>query len=292
MIETAEVVPAPQASSPVHDVPDDLCDAHSHVFGPPDRFVPAHAPAYALPNAHAEQHSKVRRKISAMRSVLIQPAPYGTNPAAILDAIAKRPHALRGVAAADLDENEDTLRSWVSAGIVGLRYSQMSRPGMGPYPGSVSFEVLQAMGPMLTSIGMQAHLWGKASDLVEWLPRLTKFRVPIVLDHMGVPDADAGANGAEFQELLSIIRQENVWVKLTACRVGKAIDNFASARGFHDAYLNAIPERLIWGSDWPYVRMSPAPDAGKMLDLFCAWTPDKSLRDDVLVSNPARLFEF
>ncbi|WP_429000455.1 amidohydrolase family protein [Stenotrophomonas maltophilia] len=38
--------------------------------------------------------------------------------------------------------------------------------------------------------------------------------------------------------------------------------------------------------------MVPAPDAGRMLDLFFQWTPDEAARRRILVDNPARLYGF
>ncbi len=35
-----------------------------------------------------------------------------------------------------------------------------------------------------------------------------------------------------------------------------------------------------------------APDVGVMLDLFQAWVPDASVRQKILVDNPARLYRF
>jgi predicted TIM-barrel fold metal-dependent hydrolase len=34
------------------------------------------------------------------------------------------------------------------------------------------------------------------------------------------------------------------------------------------------------------------PDAGHLLDLFQAWTPDAATRERILVHNPARLYDF
>ena len=44
---------------------------------------------------------------------------------------------------------------------------------------------------------------------------------------------------------------------------------------------------------WPHPRMEGAmPDAGHLLDLFNAWTPDDAIRRRILVDNPARLYDF
>ena len=55
----------------------------------------------------------------------------------------------------------------------------------------------------------------------------------------------------------------------------------------------ANPDRLVWGSDWPYVRMGDlTPGAGHLLDLFRDWVGDAGLVRRVLVDNPAALYGF
>jgi 2-pyrone-4,6-dicarboxylate lactonase len=77
------------------------------------------------------------------------------------------------------------------------------------------------------------------------------------------------------------------------CRVSRAKPDYPDARPLHDALVAANPDRLLWGSDWPYVRMGdPTPDAGRLLDLFQAWVGDAELARRILVDNPAALYGF
>ena len=63
------------------------------------------------------------------------------------------------------------------------------------------------------------------------------------------------------------------------------------ARG--EISMCANPDALLWGSDWPYVRMDDkSPDAGALLDLFHDWVPDAAVRQRILVDNPAALYGF
>jgi predicted TIM-barrel fold metal-dependent hydrolase len=59
----------------------------------------------------------------------------------------------------------------------------------------------------------------------------------------------------------------------------------------------------LWGTDWPHTNsnsglsataLSPAisVDDAHMLNLFATWVPDKTLRQQILVDNPRRLYEF
>jgi len=71
------------------------------------------------------------------------------------------------------------------------------------------------------------------------------------------------------------------------------IPDYPDARPFHEALVNANPEQVMWGTDWPHPRLEKdMPDDGHLLDLFNAWTPDTALRRKILVENPARLYGF
>jgi 2-pyrone-4,6-dicarboxylate lactonase len=55
--------------------------------------------------------------------------------------------------------------------------------------------------------------------------------------------------------------------------------------------LAANPDQLVWGSDWPHVRMTEQmPDDAHLVDLCLEWTGDDELVRKVLVDNPARLY--
>ena len=139
-------VPAPGAGVPGWTLPPDACDAHFHVFGPHDRFRPTARPVYALPEATPQVAATLRKTLGLTRGVLVQPAPYGSNPDAMLSAIADAPDTLRGIAVADPGIDTGTLQRWRAAGIVGLRFVEMRAPDGSRYPGSVGFDAVGGAG--------------------------------------------------------------------------------------------------------------------------------------------------
>ncbi len=57
--------------------------------------------------------------------------------------------------------------------------------------------------------------------------------------------------------------------------------------------VEAAPERLVWGSDWPHVIVKTAmPNDGDLFDIFSRWVPDAAMRRRILVDNPAQLYGF
>ncbi|MBR0784756.1 amidohydrolase family protein [Bradyrhizobium iriomotense] len=285
-------IPAPPASAPSRALPPDACDAHSHVFGPFDRFPPIERSVYALPEASPEIHAAIRRAIGAARGVLTQPAPYANDPGAMLAAIAGAPQTLRGVAVTNDSIDDATLERWRAGGIVGLRFTEMRTPSGERYPGSVGFPALRALAPRMREIGMHAQLWANASQLAEHLPVLLRLGVPLVIDHMGTPDPREGPDGPAFARIVDLLADGALWIKLVICRLSAGGSDLARIRPLHDRLVERASHRLVWGSDWPYVRIQPAPDAGHFADLVQDWIQDAELIRRILVVNPAQLYDF
>ena len=56
--------------------------------------------------------------------------------------------------------------------------------------------------------------------------------------------------------------------------------------------MNAAPERLVWGSDWPHPTATVTPDDAVLFDLLAEWAPDERTRRRILVENPESLYGF
>ncbi len=100
-------------------------------------------------------------------------------------------------------------------------------------------------------------------------------------------DVTKGIHDPAFQALLRLLASGDIWVKLTVCRVSKTLPNdYSDVRPFHDALVRENPERLLWGSDFPFVRMEDRmPDLGRLIELFLDWTPAEACRQ-ILVEIP------
>ena len=78
-------------------------------------------------------------------------------------------------------------------------------------------------------------------------------------------------------------------------------DGFLRSGPFNE--VDAAPNRLVWGSDWPHIwpqpggpngksKNPPMPNDGDLFDTFVRWVPDEKLRQRILVDNPAELYDF
>lgn len=288
-----ETVDPRMPETPRNRLPPGACDSHAHVFGPYERFPLAHASSYAPPLAPRALHRRMLDTLGATRGVLVQPAPYGADAAALLDALEAGNGSLRGVAAADAATPVEQLQALYDGGVRALRFVEMRTPTGAPFAGSVGVDQLLQMAPTMRRIGLHAQLWAPIDDYPHLLPRIRATGIDVVLDHMACVKPERGVEDPAFQHVLQALRDGSVWVKLTLCRVSTQAPDYSDARPFHDALVAANPARLLWGSDWPFVRMGEnSPDAGALLDLFHAWVPHVPTRQQILVDNPAALFGF
>jgi 2-pyrone-4,6-dicarboxylate lactonase len=293
MSAPVETVAPRMPTAPHHALPAGACDSHAHVFGPYDTFPLAHASSYAPPLAPAALHRAMLDTIAAARGVLVQPAPYGIDAAALLDAIAAGNGRLRGIAVVDATASEADLQALYDGGVRGLRFVEVRAPNGMPYAGSVGVDQLLKMAPAMRRIGLHAQLWAPIELYADLLPQLRAAGVAAVLDHMACIKTVRGVDDPAFQAVLEALRNGGAWVKLTLCRVSTQAPGYADARPFHDALVAAAPTQLLWGSDWPYVRMGEnSPDVGVLLDQFHAWVPNPATRQQILVDNPAALYGF
>lgn len=262
-------------------------DCHAHLFGPYARYPLAADRSYTPPEAVVSQYLAVLSRLGLSHGVLVHPSAYGDDFSLLFDALAQQPN-LRGVIVA----RPGTLPSLATLRGKGVRAARFShRSGSGAnFAGSASFDDLLAMAPALAEAGLHAELWTDCKVLPDIADHLRALPVPVVVDHMGGFDVNAGVDDPGFRCLLSLVESGRVWVKLCAYRNLLAAPDFELGKPFHDALLQANPQRLLWGSDWPHLRVTPAPAAADLLDVFKRWAAGDALVAQILVHNPVALY--
>jgi len=287
-------LPPREVTRPKVPPPPNACDAHAHVFGPADRFPYADDRSYTPPDAPLPKYLGMLDAIGFTRGVLVQGSAHGHDNSAMLDALARRPDRVRGVAVADENVTAQTLREWNKTGVRGLRFNHFFRGGQLHYRGGVPLTVAEKHASVMAELGWHLQLWIDVKDLPDTIPVLKKIGLPVVIDHMGRTDARAGTGTDGFKSLLRCVGEGWCWAKLSgAHRLSLNAPDYPDARPFHEALVNANPERLVWGGDWPHPRVEgEMPDAGHLFELFRQWTPDEATRERVLVANPAKLYGF
>jgi 2-pyrone-4,6-dicarboxylate lactonase len=289
--------PDPQPEKLFAALPPGACDCHAHIFGPADRFPYAGGRGYTPPDAPLESYLALLDTLGFERGVVVQGNAHGYDNRAILDAVARVPQRLRGVAITDTRVDAAELRRWHGLGIRGLRFHVFHPEHRPSYVRGVGLDVFEVFQPIMYELGWHMQVWLDWRVLPELAPILRKIAttMPVVIDHMAGFDAQVGVADSGFQTLLRLVGDGECWVKLSgAYRCSQAYPDYPDAGVLHAALLAANPERLLWGSDWPHPQIDAAvmPNDGRLVNLFLRWTPDAAQRETILVRNPALLYGF
>jgi len=262
-------------------------DCHAHLFGPYDRFPLAPERSYTPPEALEAQYLALLARLGLSNGVLVHASAYGDDHSLLLHALAVQP-ALRGVVVVR-PGSPLALSGLRVQGVRGARFSHRSAAGAN-FAGSATFDDLRALAPGLAEAGLHAELWTDCKALPGIASEIKALPVPVVIDHMGGFDVDAGVDEPGFRTLLDLLGSGKVWVKLCAYRNLLNTPDRQAGRPFQQKLVEANPERLLWGSDWPHLRVTPAPDAAQLLALFKDWAGSESLVRQVLATNPEVLY--
>ena len=262
-------------------------DCHAHLFGPYDRFPLAAERSYTPPEAVESQYLALLARLGLANGVLVHPSAYGDDHSLLLHALATQP-ALRGVVVVR-PGSPLALAGLRERGVRGARFSHRSGAGAN-FAGSASFDDLRELAPALAEAGVHAELWTDCKALPAIAAELQQLPVPVVIDHMGGFDVNAGIDDPGFRTLLDLLTSGKVWVKLCAYRNLLNAPDWEAGRLFQQKMIEANPERLVWGSDWPHLRVTPVPDATQLLTMFKDWAGSQAVANQVLRINPESLY--
>jgi predicted TIM-barrel fold metal-dependent hydrolase len=281
--------PDPNTKKPRFAMLPKACDAHCHVFGPAAVFPYAPERSYTPPDAPKEGLAALYRILGIERSVIVQASCHGTDNRAMLDAIAGSGGRYRGVAIVDDGFTDKDYRALHEGGIRAVRFNFVKH--LGGMPDMAVFRrVLERIEPL----GWHLILHLDAADIVELTDMIRTLRVPFVIDHMGRVKAGDGLEQTPFKALLELMKLETCWVKVCGSeRVSTAGPPFHDAIPFAKALIEAAPDRVLWGTDWPHPNIAKhMPNDGDLVDLVPLMAPDERLQRKLLVENPARLYGF
>jgi predicted TIM-barrel fold metal-dependent hydrolase len=278
--------PHPDPGKPRFVLPAGACDTHCHVFGPAARFPYATERRYTPPDAPAEKLAALHRHLGISRAVLVQASVHGVDNSAMLDAIARDPANLRGVAMVDAEISDADLERLHAGGVRAVRYNFVRHLG-----GTPDIAAITRMAQRIAPLGWHLVLHLDAEDLVEHEGFLRKLKLPFVIDHMGRVVAREGLEQAPFKRLLDLLGNDLAWVKVSGSeRVSSTLGDYADAMPFAAALVAAAPDRVLWGTDWPHPNVREMPDDGRLVDLIPRIAHDEALRAKLLVDNPTRLY--
>jgi predicted TIM-barrel fold metal-dependent hydrolase len=274
------------------------CDAHFHVFGPADRYPHGGVNEnlrYAPPLAPLSEFLELSKHLGFERFVFVQPSAYGRDNRCMLDAMREVGIArCRGIV--DVDENapDALLAEMHAVGVRGVRINVSPVKPSAPGFSDTMRPRIERLDARCAELGWQLDFLGPGWLTEELLPVFARLRVPFTIAHMGMFRAENGAQQPGFQKLLDFLRNGHgrAWVKLTGTYRMATLPTLADAAPMARALIEAAPDRLIWGSDYPHLSFADKVGSVQLFNLIADWAPDEATRRKILVDNPAALFGF
>ncbi len=279
----------PSPSKPAFVPPPGAVDAHCHVFGPGDVFPYAPSRKYTPCDGSKDQLWALRKHLGFSRSVIVQATCHGADNRALVDAIAHSNGTARGVATVKRDITDGELARLHEQGVRGVRFNFVKRLADRLDPDELS-EIAARIAPL----GWHIVIYFVAEELAELSDFFLSLPAPLVVDHMGTPDVAEPADGPGFDRFVAFMAaRDDIWCKVTCPeRLSKlGPPAYEDVVPFGRRIVEAYPDRVLWGTDWPHPNMKThTPDEGQLVDFIPKIAPTAELQRRLLVDNPMRLY--
>jgi predicted TIM-barrel fold metal-dependent hydrolase len=273
-------------------LPKGAIDTHVHVFAPgyalsPDRgYNPPYSTLADLRHLHAT--------LGIDRVVFTQPSVYGSDNSAILDGMAAlnaaTPNRARAVVAITMDIGDEALAALDAAGARGVRLNTDNKGGM-----PIGFDQIGELEARIRPFGWHIEWLFPGKDIVALMPVFAGIKVPMSIGHFAYQPAAAGVTAKGFQALLELMRRGNTWIKISGANRVSATDlpPYDDVKPMAHALIEAAPERIMWGTDWPHPnKYAVNPNDGDLVDAFGDWVTDEDMRRKIMVDTPAKFYRF
>jgi predicted TIM-barrel fold metal-dependent hydrolase len=272
------------------------CDGHFHVFGPAGRYPYNESDLrYAPPHAPVEDFLALAGKLGLERFVFVQPSAYGRDNRCMLDAMREVGiKKCRGIV--DLDESapDAEIERLKKLGVLGVRINVSPVQRYGAGLAAKLLPRIERLAARCAEIGWQLDFLTPGWLTSELMPTLGKLDVDFALAHFGMFLAKDGVKQPGFRQLLDLLRRSEgrCWVKLTGVYRMSVAEGFTDVAPMARALIEAAPERVIWGSDYPHLSFADKVGSVDLWNLLGQWAPEEATRRRILVDNPQQLFKF
>ena len=273
-------------------LPKGSIDTHVHVFEPGYRLSPARG--YSPPHSTLADLEHLHATLGIERVVFTQPSVYGTDNSAILDAMNElngaTPDRARCVIAVDMSIADDEIAALDATGVRGVRLNTDNKGGM-----PIRLAEIPELAARIRSFGWHIEFLFPGKDMVELMPVLKGLGVPVSIAHFAYQPATAGVNAPGFRALVEIARAGNTWIKISGANRVSASDlpPYDDVKPMAHALIEAAPERIMWGTDWPHPNKYVVnPNDGDLVDAFGDWVSDERMRRRIMVETPAAFYRF
>lgn len=243
-----------------------------------------------MPSATIEVALQLHKKLGIERGVIVQATTYGSDHQVVLDGLSIAGPAYRGCAnALALLECDDAYIAKLDA--AGVRGARFNRQGLGISMSKNDFERAVAR---IRELGWYAKFQPEATGIMDQLTMFDKLDIPVMIDHMGRPDPQENTTSRTLQALIELLKRGNFWIMLSLTeKISRTGHPWDDVLPIAHAYIDAAPDRIVWGSDWPHpVSIKQPPNEGDLMEQAYRYAGSQEMVRKILVDNPAAFFGF
>ncbi|HTV78704.1 MAG TPA: amidohydrolase family protein [Steroidobacteraceae bacterium] len=247
-----------------------LVDSHAHIW---EADMPFAANAWTRPAYvyTAEQFLADMHDAGVRYGVVAAASLFGTYNDYTIRSL-RRYGNLRGTAILDPAVDPYTLAAMRADGIVGCRLQWFM---LDPLP-DIRGEIFQRFCRRLRDLGMHLHLNIEGSRMTGVARALAGTGVRLVIDHFGWHDPGPRLQARSYQDMLRLMEAGNVWIKLASGF--RRPDRDLPAQYTQDLLSRFGTEKLLWGSDSPFVGHEHAATYRSVVEDLHYAVPDEATR--------------
>ena len=262
-------------------VPYPLVDSHAHLFtrAMPLNDRPRHRPAYEFT---LEDYLATLDAHGVAYGVIAAASPWSDYNDYTIDSVRGNAR-LRGTVIVSPGVEKYILEFMDRDGIVGVRLPLIGLPEL---PDLQSFEY-RRLFRRLANLDWHVHVHIDGARLPQVLPVLLDSGVKIVIDHLGRVAPEDCPDGEAFRAMVAAVKGGRTWIKASgphrvreATRVLQLL-----AREIGD-------DRLVWGSDCPFVGEESKISYAQTIDWLRDALPDAASQRKVMSDNGLELYGF
>ncbi|MDE0590026.1 amidohydrolase family protein [Halocynthiibacter sp. C4] len=235
-----------------------MIDTHVHVLDPEKYPYPPDSLGYTPGPEESGTLGTLEQLMDAHGiegAVLVAASVYGDDNRAMLDAFAAHPDRYRIIAGVSVNDVKAIEKLAATPGVVGIRLNLVDDSSQ-----SGATTIARLMDAALEA-GLSVSVQAAPTTAANVLTNVREGHV--ILDHFGRPDLEGGIG-----TLREISQRPDTWLKLSAgFRIAGSCKP-SEAPLLREAVAAFSEDRLIWGSDWPFINFSgQKPDYASVLQM-------------------------
>jgi len=259
-----------------------IVDCHAHVF---TRDLPLTADAWRSPDYDYTPHDYLAElDANGVHFGVLSGLSISGHYNDYTITAARLSRRLRATAIVAPDTDPYALRRMRDDGVVGLRFQLVRHAALPDFTDAAHRMLLRRA----RDLDWHVHVALEGARLPPVLAALEASGVRVVLDHFAHPEPDAGTDCAGYRAALDAVQRGRTWIKLSGgfrlagpetwrdpdiARSDAIADGVAA-----DLLARAGPERLLWGSDAPFVGYEGRVTYARALAQLQRWVPDLATR--------------